>query len=110
MILKLILPCKEEMERSRPAKSMEYEDDIQSKYGSIINAPISIGPCKKYDPPIIGNKNALVLLAEFNDVKHSHEPSEFNDLLFNKTIQGKYEELLLRSFLEPAGYQWHGQQ
>lgn len=83
--------------READQQTMEYEDDIRSKYGSIINAPISIGPCKKHDPPIIGNKNALVLLAEFNDVKHSHEPSEFNDLLFNKQSKGSMRNYYLEA-------------
>jgi immune inhibitor A len=57
--------------------------ELRAKYGSLKAIPLSVGPCGKIKP-IIGNKKALVLLTEFKDVKHSHDPSEFNKLLFSK--------------------------
>jgi immune inhibitor A len=54
-----------------------------SQYGSLNSTPLSVGPCRKIKP-VIGTKKALVLLTEFEDVKHSHEPSEFSELLFSK--------------------------
>ena len=62
---------------------MEYKQEIKSYYGSLKNAPESVGPCQKIDP-VIGTKNALVLLAEFKDVSHSNEAKAFKDLFFNK--------------------------
>ncbi|MGZ7109714.1 MAG: hypothetical protein ACXVHW_12155, partial [Methanobacterium sp.] len=67
-------------------RSMEYKQEVRTKYGSLKNAPPSVGPCGKHEP-VVGTKNALVLLIEFNDKKHSHEASEFNDLLFNKEFK-----------------------
>ncbi len=54
---------------------------IISKYGSLRAAPISIGPCK-VKKPVIGAKNALVLLTEFKDVKHTTPPDYFQEQLF----------------------------
>jgi immune inhibitor A len=62
---------------------MEYKQEIKSFYGSLKNAPNSVGPCQKIGP-VIGTKNAIVLLAEFKDVKHSNEANAFKDLFFNK--------------------------
>ncbi len=62
---------------------MEYKQEIKSLYGSLKNAPKSVGPCQKIDP-VIGTKNAFVLLAEFKDKKHSNEANAFKDLLFSK--------------------------
>lgn len=56
---------------------------IISKYGSLKAAPISTGPCKKIDP-VVGNKNALVLLTEFKDKKHTHLPEDLEKKLFTK--------------------------
>ncbi|MGZ7050166.1 MAG: M6 family metalloprotease domain-containing protein, partial [Methanobacterium sp.] len=67
-------------------KSMEFKQEIYSNYRSLENAPPSIGPCQKHDP-VTGTKNALVLLTEFNDKKHSHEAIAFNDMLFNKDFK-----------------------
>lgn len=69
-------------------KIQKYEqenrkDKIVSKYGSIKAAPLSAGPCKKIDPAV-GNKNALVLLVEFKDKKHTHQPVDIEKSLFLK--------------------------
>jgi len=65
---------------------MEYKQEVSSVYGSLKNAPQSIGPCQKIDP-VTGTKNGLVLLVDFKDKKHQHETKEFNDLLFNKDFK-----------------------
>lgn len=59
------------------------KERFKSQYGSISSTPISVGPCKKIDP-VIGTKNALVLLTEFKDKKHTIEPQFFEKLLFSK--------------------------
>jgi len=52
------------------------EQKLVSQYGSLEAAPLTVGPCKKIYP-VIGTRNVLVLLTEFKDVKHSHDPREF---------------------------------
>jgi immune inhibitor A len=61
----------------------DRKQKVIAKYGSLKAAPISTGPCKKINP-VIGTKNALVLLTEFKDRKHSITPDYFKDLLFSK--------------------------
>ena len=61
----------------------KIKQEILSKYGTLEDVPISDGPCKKIDP-VIGTKNALVLLTEFKDKKSSTKPEFFKDLLFSK--------------------------
>ncbi len=61
----------------------DRKQEVITKYGSLKAAPISTGPCKKITP-VIGTKNALVLLIEFQDRKHSITPDYFKDLLFSK--------------------------
>ncbi|MEN6592344.1 MAG: M6 family metalloprotease domain-containing protein [Methanobacterium sp.] len=60
-----------------------HKEKFISKYGSIKATPITVGPCRKINP-VIGIKNALVLLVEFKDKKHSYEPKDFQNLLFSK--------------------------
>ena len=62
---------------------MNREEKLVSQYGSLEATPLTVGPCKKIEP-VIGTRNVLVLLTEFKDVKHSHDPLEFEDLLFSK--------------------------
>lgn len=68
---------------------------VLTKYGSLNAAPLSVGPCRKIKP-VVGTKNAVVLLTEFNDVKHSYNPSDFEELLFkkgsNKSMRDYYLE------------------
>lgn len=59
------------------------EEKLIDKYGSIKAAPIKVGPCKEINP-VVGTKNALVLLTEFRDIKHSVDTSYFQELLFSK--------------------------
>ena len=61
---------------------MSDKREVSNIYRSL-NVPDSSFPCQEHDP-VTGTKNGLVLLAEFNDKKHSHEHYEFYDLLFNK--------------------------
>ncbi len=61
----------------------ERKEQIISTYGSLKNVPSSSGPCRRHDP-VVGTKNALVLLAEFKDKKHTYKPEKFRDLLFSK--------------------------
>jgi immune inhibitor A len=61
----------------------ENKQKVINTYGSLKNAPLSVGPCKRHEP-VIGNKNALVLLTEFKDKKYTHKPEEFKELLFSK--------------------------
>lgn len=58
-------------------------ENIITRYGSLKAAPLSAGPCKKINP-VIGTKNALVLLTEFKDKKHTHQPGEIEKTLFSK--------------------------
>jgi len=60
-----------------------HTQEVRAQYGSLKDAPQSLGPFKTINP-VIGNKNALVLLTEFNDLKHIHEPAEFQETLFSK--------------------------
>lgn len=55
----------------------EYKEKIQIK-----DAPTT-GPCKNIEP-VVGTKNALVLLCEFKDIKHSLKSEYFKELLFAK--------------------------
>ena len=59
------------------------KQEIRSIYGTLKKAPLSVGSCKKIDP-VIGTKNALVLLTEFKDKKSSTKAEFFKDLLFSK--------------------------
>jgi immune inhibitor A len=61
----------------------KVKQEIRSTYGTLKNAPISVGACRKIEP-VIGTKNALVLLTEFKDKKSSTKPEFFKDLLFSK--------------------------
>lgn len=61
---------------------MSDKRDVSNTYRSL-NVANPLFPCQEHDP-VTGTKNGLVLLAEFNDKKHSHAPGEFYDLLFNK--------------------------
>lgn len=65
----------------------DREEKIISKYGSLKAAPLSAGPCKKIDP-VIGTKNALVLLTEFKDKKHTYQPDDMEKFLFSKGSRG----------------------
>lgn len=69
--------------KSQKKEIEDREQNIISKYGSLKAAPLSVGSCKKLDP-VIGDKNALVLLTEFKDKKHTHEPGEIEKTLFSK--------------------------
>lgn len=69
--------------KSQKQRTKSYKENVIKHYGSLKAAPLSVGPCKKIDP-VIGPKNALVLLTEFKDVKHSHSGDEFQELLFSK--------------------------
>lgn len=60
-----------------------HTQEVRAQYGSLKDAPQSLGPFETINP-VIGNKNALVLLTEFNDLKHIHEPAEFQETLFSK--------------------------
>lgn len=64
-------------------KNERFKLKLRLKYGSLKMAPISAGPCRKIDP-VIGKKNALVLLTEFLDKKSSTKPEFFEDLLFSR--------------------------
>jgi len=64
-------------------RMMQTKKEALSTYGSLKKASSYIGPCKEHES-VIGTKNALVLLVEFKDKKHSHDPQEFKDLLFSK--------------------------
>lgn len=61
----------------------DHKKEVIDKYGSLKAAPLSLSPFETIDP-VIGNKNALVLLTDFKDIKHIHEPAEFEGLLFDK--------------------------
>jgi immune inhibitor A len=63
----------------------EKKQQLIDEYGSLEDVPPTIGPCKKIDP-VIGTKNALVLLTEFKDKKHTaiYDSEYFKDLLFSK--------------------------
>lgn len=61
----------------------DRKQGIISKYGSLEAAPLSAGPCKNIGP-VVGTKNALVLLTEFKDTKHTSEPVEIEKTLFSK--------------------------
>jgi immune inhibitor A len=70
--------------RKREKKILKNQKQkLIEKYGSIKETPIKVGPCKKIEP-VIGDKSALVLLTEFEDVKHTMGPEFFQDLLFSK--------------------------
>ncbi len=61
----------------------DHKKEVIAQYGSLKAAPLSLGPFEKIDK-VIGTKNVLVLLTEFKDVKHIHNPAEFEELLFSK--------------------------
>lgn len=69
--------------RDQNQKNERFKLKLRLKYGSLKMAPISAGPCRKIDP-VIGKKNALVLLTEFLDKKSSTKPEFFEDLLFSR--------------------------
>lgn len=75
----------------------DKKEKITSKYGSSSASPISIGPCRKIKP-VIGTKNALVLLTEFQDKKHSYEPQDFENLLFKKSSRSMRDYYLEASW------------
>ena len=61
------------------------KQQLIDRYGSLKDTPPFIGQCKKINP-VIGIKNALVLLIEFKDKKHTaiYDPDYFKDLLFSE--------------------------
>lgn len=61
----------------------DHKKEVINKYGSLKDAPLSLGPFEKIEP-VVGTKNVLVLLTEFADVNHLHQPLEFEELLFNR--------------------------
>lgn len=73
----------------------EAKKEVIAQYGSLKNAPMT-GPCKKIEP-VIGSRNALVLLTEFKDIKHKVDPNYFKELLFSKGKNRSMRDYYLES-------------
>ncbi len=74
----------------------DHKKEVIAQYGSLKAAPLSLGPFEKIDP-VIGTKNALVLLTEFKDVQHIHKTAEFEELLFTKGSDGSMRDYFLEA-------------
>ncbi|MDP3066263.1 MAG: M6 family metalloprotease domain-containing protein, partial [Methanobacteriaceae archaeon] len=74
------------------------KQEYKAKYGSLKNIPSSIGRCRKIE--MVGTKNALVLLIEFDDIKHTaiYDDNYFKDLLFSKGKQSMRDYFLEASW------------
>lgn len=91
----------------------ENNQEIMNKYGSISNTTSHITPCNKISP-VIGEKNALVLLVEFKDKKNNTSPQHFSDLLFNTGYQysmrnyyleTSWNQLNINGYVNPIWYE-----